>query len=126
MWLAAVIDCEGWIGLTQHERANATVYYGGVGVGNTNRILIDKLRSITGLGNCMERARPAPAKDVFQWMVSKRDDVDDLLVSIRPYLILKGEQADLLLSLPPLHTRDNAARAAIKARLAVLNRKGVA
>lgn len=125
MWLAAVIDCEGWIGLFQRANKNATVYWPAIGVGNTNRALTDKLFALTQRGYHLKRARPRPAKDVFTWTVSKRADVDDLLVTIRPYLLLKGAQADLVLSLPALNVRDNAARASIKAKLTVLNRKGV-
>lgn len=120
MWLAAVIDCEGWIGLMRTGRS----YCAGIGVGNTNRALTDKLFALTKRGTCTARERPAPAKDIVQWMVTRRADVDDILITIRPYLILKGAQADLLLSLPPRHAKDKAARDAIKQQLSALNKKG--
>jgi hypothetical protein len=123
-WIAGIIDCEGWIGIMRSARKNGIAYCGRVGVGNTNSILTSKLIEITKIGCCKQHIRHAPAKNMWQWNVSKRKDVDDLLVTIRPYLLLKKEQADLLLSLPPLHTKDGTIRSIVQSRLAVLNRKG--
>ena len=49
-----------------------------------------------------------------------------LLLCIRQHLLLKQEQADLVLSLPARHRKDPAFREHVKVRLTVLNKRGIA
>lgn len=125
-WLAAVLDCEGWIGMFKSTRHNGIVYWSAVGVGNTNPLLTERLRQLTGVGH-VHGAQPKNqnAKYKYTWVVNKYEDVRFILRQVRPYLILKQAQADLITGLPPKHTKANALKADVKAKLSVLNRKGV-
>ena len=126
-WLAAVIDCEGWIGMFKSTRDNGVAYWAGVGVGNTNPILTTRLRQLTGLGRVHGvQQKDANAKYKYTWMVNRYEDVRVLLLTVLPHLLLKREQAYLILSLPPKNTKAVELKAQIKARLSVLNKKGVA
>lgn len=124
LWLAGVIDCEGWIGLFQSSRKNGVAHWAGVAVGNTNQLLIDRISSLTGVGSVSFVKRPKPAKHIHRWAVNKVSDVRAVLLAIRPHLILKAAQADLILSLPPPNTRATKLRAEIKKKMTILNRKG--
>lgn len=124
-WLAAVIDCEGWIGATRTQRSHGFVYVFGVGVGNTNIKLIQRLTEITGMGyTSTVTPRMTNAKDKHMWNVVRYEDVRNFLVTVRPHLILKQRQADIVLSLPPKHTRAQEARKAAYDECARLNKKG--
>ena len=126
MWLAGVIDCEGWVGMFKCTKRNGTSFWCAVGVGNTNPILTNKLKSLTGCGRINGAQPPTPnAKYKYTWMVNKHNDVKRVLKTIRPYLLLKKRQADIILSLPPRNTQANALKKRLKAKLTVLNRKGV-
>ena len=126
MWLAAVIDCEGWVGMYESTRKNGQkVYTVGIGVGNTKKELINKLRSLTGMGKIYYIQLPAPAKHKWTWMITRRLEFKRILKTIRPYLLLKQRQADLLLKLPPLQDKEPLLRARLCAKLRLLNRKGV-
>lgn len=123
-WLAAVVDCEGAISLLRSRRSHGHVYCPRISVGNTNYLLMQRLLEMTGFGSVQRSARPAPAKDCFHWNVSKSDDVRRLLLAIRGHLLLKVEQADLILALPRKGAKEPGRRAEIRDRLAELNRKG--
>ena len=128
-WLAAVIDCEGWIGLYKSKKSGKTnyCYWSAVGVGNTNRILIDKLHELTGIGIITGiQPKSYNAKYKYTWMVSRYEDVKNLLYTISPHLILKQAQAELVLSMPPKNAKANAQRYDIKQKMTILNKKGVA
>ena len=123
-WLAAVIDCEGWIG-TCGTRGK---YHNRIGVGNTNPRLIERLVAMTGCGSVRYVSKPKSpnAKPQWHWNVHRRDDIRAILLAILPHLILKDAQARLVLALPPKHTKDNAQRVATHLALRALNKKGVA
>lgn len=125
-WLAAVIDCEGWIGLRRRKSKvhNGWAYWGSVGVGNTNKLLIDKLVAITGVGKVAFRAKRPPAKDQYDWNLWSYDEVRDFLVTIRPRLILKGAQADIILAMAAKSAQDPTGRRLAWEACARLNKKG--
>jgi hypothetical protein len=124
MWLAGVIDCEGWIGMIKNNRRNITVHYGAIGVGNTNKLLIDKIVYLTGIGNVNFSDRKPPAKPLYTWSVTRSDDVHALLLTIRDHLILKQKQADLVLLSPPKNERNPELRKKLAEQLTSLNKKG--
>jgi hypothetical protein len=123
-WLAGIIDGEGWVGLNRAKRRYGYAYWAAVGVGNTDKRLIDELIRITRIGKANISKRPKPAKNVYLWNVNRQLDVANILLTVRGHLILKREQADLILSLPPPNARANAERERIHAELKRLNAKG--
>lgn len=123
-WLAAVIDCEGWIGATRAKRKHGYCYTFGVGVGNTNIKLINRLVEITGMGRTSKVVLESNAKDKHMWEVFVYEDVRNFLATIRPYLILKQRQADIVLNLPPKNARAVEERKAAWDECHRLNKKG--
>jgi hypothetical protein len=121
------IDCEGWVSITGRH-ANQII----VGVLNTDPRLLAWLQSRFGGYISPPRVRTNPrAKPAWTWLLwSPRAQV--FLRAIRPYLILKGEQADIALAfallLGPKGKRLTPARQvprdALRRRLRVLNRRG--
>ena len=121
-WLAAVIDCEGWIGTcgTKGRFSNR------IGVGNTNPLLIARLVEMTGCGRVRNVSPKSPrAKPQIHWNVNRKDEICAILLAIMPHLILKIEQAKLVLALPLKHAKDNPARVATHLALKALNKKGI-
>lgn len=124
-WLAAVIDCEGWIGTLGSSRRGSKGYANRIGVGNTNPKLIDRLIELTGMGRVrFVKAPNERCKDQLHWQIDKRDDIRIFLLTILPHLLLKKEQAELILSLPPRNSKNNEFRAIVHLRLKELNKKG--
>ena len=130
-WLAGVLDCEGWIGMCRNYRkgGNAegwSTFYCGITVGNTNRILITHLLKLTGVGYYSRfDIKDGVRKVRHAWDVRRRQDVRDVLTSVRPYLILKGKQAQLILSLPKEFKHIPLKREKVYWQLRTLNKKGI-
>lgn len=125
IWLAAIIDCEGWVGTTASRRSNKTVYTFGIGVGTTTLPLIERCRQITGLGQIAERSPLNPrARQQWHWNVWRIEEVQSILVTIRPYLLIKQKQADLIIDAPPRHSINPSARRALHEALRQLNKRG--
>ena len=126
MWLAGVIDCEGWIGMfAQYRKNRSSAFWGSVGVGNTNPKLLKRIKAWTKVGRINVSDRGKRNKPLHMWTVARHEHVKALLLAVKPYLLLKREQADLVLSAPPKHTKANALRLRIKEKLTILNRKGI-
>ena len=126
MWLAGVIDCEGWIGMfAQYRKSKASAFWGAVGVGNTNPKLVHHIKALTKVGRINISDRGKRNKPLHMWTVGRHEHVKSLLLTVKPYLLLKRKQAELVLSAPPKHTKANALRLRIKQKLTILNRKGI-
>ena len=108
-------NAEGW-----------STFYCGITVGNTNKILITHLLKLTGVG-CYSRfdIKDGVRKVRHAWDVRRRQDVRDVLTSVRPYLILKGKQAQLILSLPKEFKHIPLKREKVYWQLRTLNKKGI-
>lgn len=124
IWLAAVVDCEGWIGMMRTRRGGGYAYWVRIGVGNTNIRLIRRIKQITHIGRVYLSTRLKPAKDLWQWNVDRNLEVKRLLKTIYPYLILKRRQAILILKSPPKHTKNRTLRMKLWNDLHLLNKKG--
>jgi len=99
--LAAYIDGEGCISLNRTKRKDGRCfsYRPAIDIGNTNFILMDWLRFMfnfkiytrkAGLGHLGSKIN-------YYAYMSKKDDVIYVLNHILPYLLIKTEQATLLL-----------------------------
>jgi hypothetical protein len=120
-----VIDCEGWIGATRAKRKHGYCYTFGVGVGNTNRKLIDRLVEVTGFGRVsFVVPKSHNAKDKHVWEIFRYEEVRDFLATIQPFLILKQRQADIVLGMPPKNARAHDARLRAWEECSRLNKKG--
>lgn len=124
-WLAAVLDCEGWIGMSWNNRKHGIVYWPRLGVGNTSYALIERLIAITGVDSVRYvLPKNVKAKEQWHWIVNKREDVDGILLAVLPHLVVKRAQAEAILSLPMKNARDADARKFVHDLCRKLNKKG--
>ena len=124
-WLAAVLDCEGWIGYRATITKTGPGYWMSIGVGNTNKKLIDRLMKLTGFGVVrFVNNKGTRNKDQWHWNMWRQDEVRSLLMAVLPYLILKRTQAELLLSTPGRNVVDKERRAELYKLIGVLNKRG--
>jgi hypothetical protein len=102
-WLAGFIDGEGsfMISLQSKKTANgrtSTHWIACISITSTDRRLIEHCRWLVGGGSQASVQPPGHAK-LAHLIQFKGRDVDRLLAAIRPYLVGKAEQADILLAL---------------------------
>jgi len=98
-YLGGVIDGEGSIGIRKTKKAGpfkSTRYSAILTVGNTSRLLIEQLLAAFGVG-CVTYRYPTKTKRAcYLWSVSSLG-ARHVLQMVRPYLIVKREQAAVLL-----------------------------
>lgn len=139
-WLAAIIDGEGSIMLTRRKEGGDTYkkVRPVVSVSNTDVRLMDALKERTGTGSVyLHRRAPKEnqKRDGYTWRLNASDQ-RIWIPRIRPFLVLKGEQADLLMEALVLReTRTSVSGGTlvldgldrlfeIQAEISNLNRKG--
>lgn len=100
-WLAALLDGEGSIGLWRIRRtANKSgwVYRAGMEICNTNREILEAVRSVVGgwvnIGD-VRKTNPRH-KPAFKALLSQRA-VLPVLRAVAPYLIIKRRQAEIVM-----------------------------
>lgn len=101
-WLAAMIDGEGFISF----RRNAIKGYlfPVVAVCNTHDGLIARIRELVGeKWTLIKFGRQTTTCKAVQQIAVRRVAIGDVLRQVRPYLIAKGRQADLLLQFTAMH-----------------------
>ena len=134
-YLAGIIDGEGSIGI---GTSSVTIRYSGtitVSIANTNPKLILWLQDKLG-GKTYNRGKPTPeSKAAFVWRV-QGDNAVSVLNAVRSFLILKQEQADIVLAYHALRPSPGSGiqnkltdetkirRLELYTQLRVLNKKG--
>lgn len=105
-WLAAALDFEGTIGIAKHGTSkHGPVLDAYLSISNTNLALIDRFTSIFKSKRKLYVKRDGRTmrcghrvhKPVFQAMILRMPLIFTVLRVIRPYLVAKGEQADIVL-----------------------------
>ena len=94
-YLAGLFDGEGCIGYYRNRKRYAPV----VSISNTDARIIAWLHA--RLGGVIEpgsKKRPSHWKCLWEWRLRSKNQIIAFLSEIRPFLRIKGEQADLLLS----------------------------
>lgn len=131
-YIAGMIDGEGCISVIPSGKTIAQTIY----VANTNIDLIFWLYETTGIGSIADCGRGRGYSDnwkpVYKWIMWA-DDIREFLPEILPYLVIKQEQAKLMLeSLAiigsrwhPLSVEQKTHRAEIIAKMRLLNARGV-
>lgn len=94
-YLAGIFDGEGTVGYYPANGSH-TIY---VQVTNTDSRVINWVKNLIPGGFVKTRKRHVNRKPVWEWLVRDRDLAIEVLNIIRPYLIIKADQVDLLLSL---------------------------
>jgi hypothetical protein len=128
-YLAGIIDGEGTITLNKHKQGTYSAF---IIVASTNRPLIDWIQQISGYGQIYAgKPRKANHKVVYTWKVCKNENSFGFLNRIKPYLVIKKRQADLLWEyLTNKRKRNNTRKYSdrdhqIFAELAILNKRGL-
>jgi hypothetical protein len=127
-YLAGIIDGEGClsIGAGRRQKWGVVNYNSIMSVANTDIRLIKWLHSNFG-GNFFNGKQQRPTiKKHYIWRVLRHKDIELLLLAILPYLIIKREQAIILLELVRMSRDENPAkRKELWEKMAVLNKRGI-
>ena len=104
-WLAGFIDGEGYIGLTYQVKAASRQsaatprYHPYLIVTNTNMGAIEQIHAILGIGKVYKIPRQDDkSKDAYQLKITKALDLLLVLEQLQPFLRVKREQCELLVS----------------------------
>ncbi len=113
-YLAGIIDGEGCITIGAGVKPTCINYNALVLVQNTSKKLIDWLQSNFGGQIYLSKKATEKTKEAWMWRITKQKDIETFLLSILPYLIIKREQAKVLLKFvrlertAPVESRKNA------------------
>jgi len=98
-YVAGIVDGEGYIGVAKTKQTGSmrsTRYAAVLIVGNTSRRLIEELAYTFGVGSISYRRGGERRKGCFLWAIQSRN-AHDVLMRVRPYLVVKRAQADLVI-----------------------------
>lgn len=111
-YIAGMIDGEGSVGVwreTRRGNKSGYRYKGVVEVYNTDTRVLHFLKDVCG--GYIAKKRKASKKNKASWKwACTQTKISELLKQVRPYMILKGEQADIVLKFREI--MDNAPRRA--------------
>lgn len=97
VWIACAIDCEGSLGLELTKRG---YYYPFISINNTKKKLLKHFRKlVTQRGKTirLNTKRDKNRKNIYEFDMGSMPWIYALLKEIRPYFIIKGTQADLII-----------------------------
>ena len=97
-YLAGIVDGEGTIriGSSKASKSNwNTRYYASISLGMTNKEIIEML--VKRFGSKVREERVANRKVMYRWGTSGNITVPNILKQLLPYLIVKKEQAKLVI-----------------------------
>lgn len=101
-YIAGFFDGEGCVGYYNAIKSNKKcnpAYHASVSISNTDPRVIRWIGDIVGVGRYnIIRFKDGKRRVAYQWQLGKRSDVIAFLVTIRPYLKVKGDQVDVLLA----------------------------
>ena len=93
---------------------------------NTSKKLIDWLQAKFGGNVYLSKKETEKTKAAYMWRILKKKDIEILLLAVLPYLVVKREQAKILLEFVRLpREANNELRAVYFQQLRVLNARGV-
>lgn len=101
-YIAGIFDGEGCIGYyNANPNKEGTPYcHPSVNVTNTDKEVIMWLQEIIGVGrSAVIKFKDGKRRTAYQWQLAKKQQVQEFLEVIRPYLKVKAAQVDVLLDL---------------------------
>ena len=99
-WIAGIIDGEGYVGLCISRSLNRprAYYKPRVSVRMTDMHTIETLVALTGLGHIrLSSSQGSGSKAIWDWKLSSRPDIIQLLGFVVTYMVTKKPQATTLL-----------------------------
>lgn len=100
-WLAGLVDGEGTITILRHrvKGRNKALFRPLLCITNSNLEILQRCKAITGVGEIYQQKRQElHYRQVHRWMVSDGKAVS-IILEIRPYLIAKRRQAEIVCNL---------------------------
>jgi hypothetical protein len=124
-YLAGILDGEGCITVGAGQKETCTNYNSIVCVQNTSRQLIDWLQKNFGGSVYLSKKATEKTKEAYMWRVLKKKEIEILLLATLPYLVVKREQAKILLNFVRLTSEtNNELRQVYWQQLRILNSRG--
>ena len=125
-YLAGIIDGEGCLTVGAGKKETCINYNAIILVQNTSRKMIDWLQSKFGGQVYLSKKETEKTKAAWMWRITKKKDIEILLLAVLPYLIVKREQAKVLLNFVRLTPDMNSElRATYYRQLRQLNSRGI-
>lgn len=100
IYAAAIMDSDGCFMIARYKRGHRYDYLPNVKIAMINDGSINYIKKMTGLGNIIINGiRPSRPKSLpmYEWRITKRDNLIDFLNGIMPYLQNKKDRAKHLL-----------------------------
>lgn len=102
-YLAGVFDGEGSVGMYRRSKFNAKhkspIWSCHISIANTDFRLLSWLSANVPYGHARVKPRKGNRKIQWEWSIRSRKTISEFLLTVRPFLTVKADQADLLLSL---------------------------
>lgn len=125
-YLAGILDGEGCITIGAGKKETCINYNAIILVQNTSKVLIDWLQSRFGGQVYLSKKLTEKTKAAWMWRITKKKEIELLLLAVLPYLIIKKEQAKVLLAFVRLGSDAMPElRAIYHTQLRILNARGV-
>ena len=102
-YFAGIVDGEGCLTLSrainkQRKHKPVLIYYRPVlTIETTSKPLQDWLINVFGKGYCARNPHKGNHKDRYLWLLSKKADIFDVCLGIRPYVVIKKNQVEVML-----------------------------
>lgn len=96
-YLAGIIDGEGCITFHRRGGTNAHICATQLQVGNTDLRLLQWIQVRFGGSVKIERRMNTSHQTVWRW-IAHVDNLEEMLAAVLPYLVIKRDQAELLLA----------------------------
>ena len=94
-WFAALVDGEGWIGISRRKRRNGSLYlYPELHIANTNLTLLLYAKSLWSSFQLTQRINKPPLKIGYRLKLHGTTKLIIFLQQITPYLIVKKAVAE--------------------------------
>lgn len=124
-YLAGIIDGEGCITIGAGRRNDCINYNAIILVQNTSKELIDWLQKYFGGYVYLSKKETDKNKAAWMWRITKQKEVELILLAVLPYLVIKREQAKILLSFVRLPSGKNPeVRGKLYNQIRLLNTRG--
>jgi len=97
-WTAGIIDGEGCIGVYKNNKGFCKTFNCHLNVANTNVLMLNQLKEFWGGKIYPDRHRLKYGwKECWVWQLNKGKEISRFLKNILPYLVVKKEQAEMML-----------------------------
>ena len=98
-YLAGLLDGEGCVGYYTRLTKGVPYHSASLHICMTDPRPAEWLMEQVGYGKVSFSFKPEGHKPVYSWQLCKQPQIKEVLIAIRPFLLVKGDQVDVLLKL---------------------------